>query len=213
MICISTPARFRNCRIGLGPFGGTGILACVVFALLSQSLFAATLPRKSSEFTIQMPDGKQLLLSSYKGKPVVLAFILTTCSHCQAFTRLLTKAQTDYGPRGLQVVESAIEENAKAAVPGFIRAFQPPFPVGYNAQVAAADFLEHPRQRIMSMPAVMFIDRQGTIVAQYTSSDEFMQEGVWEKNLRAKIEELLSGGASTAKKTPAKKAATPAKKQ
>jgi thiol-disulfide isomerase/thioredoxin len=174
---------------------------------------AVTLPRKSPEFAIQMPDGKQLLLSSYRGKPVVLAFILTTCPHCQAYTRLLMKAQTDYGPRGLQIVESAIEEKAKPAVPGFIRAFQPPFPVGYNEYITAVDFLQHPRMEVLHMPVAVFIDRQGMILAQYTAADPFMQENIAEKSLRAKIEELLASGAAPAAKTPAKKTAAAAKKK
>jgi len=185
----------------------------VVFSLAAQSIQAATLPRKSPEFAIQMPDGKQLLLSSYKGKPVCLAFILTTCSHCQAFTRLLIKAQNEFGPRGLQAVESAIEEKAAPAVPGFVRAFQPPFPVGYNDHITTVDFLQHPRMEILHMPAIVFIDRQGVIVAQYQASDAFMGDAVVEKNLRDKIEELLSSNAPSAKKAPAKKAAAPPKKQ
>jgi protein-disulfide isomerase len=43
----------------------------------------APLPRKSPEFTIVEPSGKQTLLSSYKGKVVVLEFISTSCPHCQ----------------------------------------------------------------------------------------------------------------------------------
>jgi peroxiredoxin len=193
-----------------------GILAVVLFSLAVQTLPASTLPRKAPDFAIQMTDGKQLQLSSYKGKPLVLAFILTTCSHCQNFTRLLIRAHKDYASRGLQIVESAIEDKAAPAVPGFIHAFQPPFPVGYNEYVKAVDFLQHPAMQILPMPVVVFLDRQGTIVAQYTAKDDFMQDGVVEKNVRAKIEELVGRGATPAKapaKGGVKKAAVPAKKQ
>jgi hypothetical protein len=47
-------------------------------ALLAGSAFAAQIPRKSPEFAIQLPDGKQLLVSSYHGKVLCLVFILTT---------------------------------------------------------------------------------------------------------------------------------------
>ncbi|HEY6390791.1 MAG TPA: hypothetical protein VIX89_05915 [Bryobacteraceae bacterium] len=47
-------------------------------ALLAGSAFAAQIPRKSPEFPIQLPDGKQLLVSSYHGKVLCLIFILTT---------------------------------------------------------------------------------------------------------------------------------------
>src|ERR1043166_8287059 len=95
------------------------ITALALAAVLCTS--AATIPRKAPNFTVKMNNGKPLQLSEYKGKVVVLAFILTTCSHCQAATRILNKLQAEMGPRGLQVIESAIDENAQALVPGFVR--------------------------------------------------------------------------------------------
>jgi hypothetical protein len=47
------------------------------FALLATA-FAADVPRKASEFTVQIPGGKPALVSSYRGKVLCLAFILTT---------------------------------------------------------------------------------------------------------------------------------------
>jgi len=46
--------------------------------LLGLSAFAAQVPRKSPEFVVMPPDGKQVLLSSYHGKVVCFLFILTT---------------------------------------------------------------------------------------------------------------------------------------
>jgi hypothetical protein len=40
--------------------------------------FAQTIPRKSAEFVVKLPDGKDLLLSSLRGKVVCLTFIVTT---------------------------------------------------------------------------------------------------------------------------------------
>ena len=48
-------------------------LAATAFVALTVSAFATPpVPRKSPEFTITDPAGKQILLSSYKGKIVVL---------------------------------------------------------------------------------------------------------------------------------------------
>jgi hypothetical protein len=47
-------------------------------ALLSGPVFAAEIPRKSPEFGIKLPDGRQALVSNYKGKVLCLVFILTT---------------------------------------------------------------------------------------------------------------------------------------
>jgi len=50
----------------------------LTLALLAGSAFAADIPRQAPEFAVQMPDGKQVLVSSYAGKVLCLAFILTT---------------------------------------------------------------------------------------------------------------------------------------
>jgi len=166
--------------------------------LAAAALFAeaATFPRKAGEFTIALNGGKKIALSDYKGKAVVLGFILTTCSHCQATTGILSRLQTEYGPRGLQVLESAIDQGAEAFVPRFIQTYQPAFPVGFNDYPAAQALMQFPPMQIMHMPGLVFIDRSGNIVAQYTGSDPEMTEGIQEKNLRAQIEKILapSGG-------------------
>jgi hypothetical protein len=40
--------------------------------------FAADVPRQAPDFAVHLPDGKQALVSSYKGKVLCLAFILTS---------------------------------------------------------------------------------------------------------------------------------------
>src|SRR5947209_4588459 len=105
-----------------------GILAL----FLSSVLAAATIPRSTPEFAINTTDGRQILLTQYRGKTVILAFILTTCSHCQQTIGILSKLQPEYAARGVQVLACAIEDSAKQNVPGFIGQFHPTFPVGYS---------------------------------------------------------------------------------
>jgi peroxiredoxin len=152
---------------------------------------AATLPRQAPEFRINLPGGKTALLSQYKGKTIALIFILTYCPHCQKIVSFLTQDQQEYGPRGFQVLASAIEDGAAAAVPGFLKKFNPPFPVGSNARPPVLEFLQHPMAARLIMPRLVFIDRQGMIRAQYGGDDPFLDEAQAEKNLRSKIEELL----------------------
>jgi cytochrome oxidase Cu insertion factor (SCO1/SenC/PrrC family) len=164
---------------------------CLLTVAAALAVPGAQLPRQAPELTINLNGGKKLLLSEYKGKAVVVAFILTTCSHCQYTTGLLSKAQEEFGPRGLQVLESAIDQGAEAFVPRFIQTYKPNFPVGFNEFTTAQDFTQHSPMLIMHMPSLVFIDRQGRIVAQTEGDDPSMGEGLQEKNLRAKIEQLL----------------------
>ncbi len=112
----------------------------------------------------------------------------------------LAQDQNEYGPRGFQVLASAIEEGAAAAVPGFLKQFNPPFPVGSNPRLPVLDFLQHPMAERLIMPRLVFIDRDGVIRAQYAGDAPFLDEAQADKNLRGKIEELLKEGGRTPKK-------------
>jgi peroxiredoxin len=165
--------------------------------------FAGTVPRQAPEFTIRLADGKQVMLSQFKGKVVAVAFILTYCPHCQKTVGFLAKEQNDFGPRGFQVLASAIEDGAAKALPDFLKRFNPPFPVGYNARPAVLEFLQHPVAARLFMPQLVYVDRTGIIRAQYTADDSFMEESHQEENMRNKMQELLNEGAPAPAKKPA----------
>jgi len=125
---------------------------------------------------------------------VVLAFILTTCPHCQFTSQVLTKLQQEYGSHGFQVIASAIEDMAKMNVPDFIRRFQPAYPVGFNQREPAEDYLQHPVMYRLLMPQVVVIDRKGTIRAQFAGDDKFFENAAQEQNFRTLLEPLLKEG-------------------
>jgi len=160
---------------------------------LAALLHAVDLPRKAPDFTIQMNGGKPLQLSRYKGKSIVVLFILTTCPHCQKAVSCLSKDAAEFAPQGLQVVAAAVEEGAAAHLPDFIRVFKPAFPVGYTADYDGVfRFMQHSPKAVPHMPLVAFIDRDGIIRAQYEGTDAFLQDSVIEANLRKGIAGLLA---------------------
>ena len=164
------------------------LAAGLLLSTLALSLAAADLPRKASDFTIHQVDGKTLTLSQYRGHPVVLAFILTSCSHCHATVKVLAKLQTEYAPRGLQIVASAIEQDAQSHVNLFVRNFSPGFPVGYNTG-AEADILIHPTGKLAMMPLMGFFDKQGVMRSQHEGEEPFFSD--LEQNLRKEIDGLF----------------------
>jgi hypothetical protein len=170
---------------------------------VSAALMAANLPREAPDLTIHMPGGGQASLSQYRGKVVAMCFILTTCPHCQKTTGFLVEAQKEYGPRGFQVVESAIETGADKNVAGFVQAFHTNFPVGFIDPYTAIGFMQHPPAVGPHMPMLAFLDRKGVIRAQYEGDDAKFFGDDQEKNIRAQIEGLLnaSGAKSASKKT------------
>lgn len=172
--------------------------AALLFCSTLFSLGAQELPRPSGEWAIQTPDGKQILLSTYRGKVVVLAFILTTCPHCQKTIGILSKLQPEYSPKGVQFLATAAQDGAKAAVPPFVQMFKVPFPVGYNDDARTLmEFWQYTNVRLPLMPVVLLIDHQGKVRFQHEGHDEKFFGDQQEQNFRTEIGELL--------KTPAKK--------
>ena len=167
---------------------------------------AAEVPRQSPEFAIKLTDGKQILVGQYKGQVCLVAFILTYCPHCQKTVKALSTMQKEFGPQGLQVLASAIEDMAAMNVPDFIKNFQPPFQVGFNERNAVLEYLQHPAMFRLLMPQLVVIDRQGIIRAQYSGDDKFFGDDL-EKNMRAQIESLIKE-----EPAPPKKPATARKK-
>jgi len=163
---------------------------------------AAELPRPSPDFVVSLVGGQQIHVSQYKGKVCALAFILTTCPHCQKTVGFLSAMQNEYGPRGFQVLASAIESMAAMNVPDFVKRFQPPFPVGFNNQEVVQEYLQHSVILRLLMPQVVFIDRQGTIRAQYAGDDKFFADDQ-QKHLRDQIEALLKDAPAAHKKRAA----------
>jgi thiol-disulfide isomerase/thioredoxin len=184
------------------------IAALSLLAMAIAPARAAVLPRPSPDFAINLGQGKQVHISQYKGKTVVVAFILTYCSHCQKVIGVLSKVQNEYSPRGLQVLASATEDMAAAALPGFLRQFDPPFPVGINTTDEFVAYMQHPTMLQLYMPGLVFIDGEGLIQAQYEGRDAFLEETSVEKNIRAKVEEMLTPPPATPNKTRTKKGAS-----
>jgi peroxiredoxin len=180
--------------------------AAALLFLLPPSAPAADAPRKAPDFVINLPSGKTLPLSQYKGHPMVMAFILTTCSHCQFTVGVLGKMQNEYGPRGLQVLASVIETGGDKNLPLFLKSFAPPFPVGYSDGDLALSFMQHPANKRPTVPMLAFIDRQGYIRAQYEGGDTAFEEHL-EASIRKEIESIMKPAAPAAKNStaPAKK--------
>ncbi len=179
-----------------------------VSALLASTLAlqaAAPVPRPSKEFTIVLPSGKQTLLSSYRGKVVMLAFMFTTCPHCQALSKVITKLQGELGPRGFQAVGAVFNDevntpnNASNAqvTASFVSQFQVGFPVGYAPRNSVLSYLGVSDVESWVVPQIAIIDRKGVIRAQ--SESRGSAELQTEIFLRKYLGELLDeGGAKSA---------------
>lgn len=176
----------------------------VLAAMAAFSLFAADVPRPAPDFKFQLPGGKTASLSDYKGKVVVVEFLLTTCPHCQKASQGINRVYRELKAQGLQPVGVAVNDMANMLVEDYVRQFNLDFPVGWSTREPVVNFLQHPVMMMMSFPNLVIIDRNGQIRHQYPGGDKFFENE--EKNLRDAVLPLLkqSSGAGATKKAAKK---------
>ena len=164
--------------------------AAIALSLMTLALLSAagqSTIHKSPELAFKLPGEGDKLLSQYRGKVVALEFILTTCPHCQAASKIMNKMQELYASKGFQSLDVAVDQNADLLVENFSKEHQVEFPVGWtpiNQMMAYMGFADRP-----VVPQLTLIDRSGNIHYQTprTGDAESMKEEVISK----RIEELL----------------------
>ena len=195
----------------------------ILSAVSTVSLLAGdvVVPRKAPELAFTIPGEGEKLLSQYRGKVVALEFIMTTCPHCQAASHDMTKYQEEFGKRGLQVIDLAINAldgtggptEANEMVTRFKNNFQVGFPVGYLPRVQMMTFMGFTPADRMVVPQLVLIDRKGIIHYQTPAISGPQWESVMkEPYLREHLEELLALGNSTASRAKSKMVASAAQK-
>ena len=148
--------------------------------------------RKAPELTFTIPGQGQKTLSQYQGKVVALEFIFTTCPHCQAASHVMSKLQNEYGSRGLQVIDIAVNPNADLLVENFAKDYHTTFPVGWTTSDKMTTFMGFQPGRYV-VPQLVLIDRKGNIHYQTPATEDSKWDALMkEENIRAHIEQLLS---------------------
>jgi thiol-disulfide isomerase/thioredoxin len=185
-------------------------LACAAFLLFAGIGLNAATPkaeapkteappvlRKSPEFVIKFVDGKQMLLSSLKGKVVALLMVHTTCPHCQHTSQVFTQLYNEYGARGFQPIDAAFNTMANMYVNDFVKNYSIGYPVGYSTPEEVMAYLGYNVMERYTVPQIVWIDRKGNIRSQTPSAGDDAQlytEGYW----RNMIETLLKESATAA---------------
>lgn len=173
-------------------------------ALGSLDLCAALTPGKpAKELVIALNSGEQLLLSKYKGKVVVLEFLLTNCPHCQRCSSTMQKLYTEMGgafqPLGTAINPQDMSQ-ARAVIPQYIYSLGLKFPVGWTKAEMAYQWLEADTSKgSVYFPQVVILDKRGFIHKYHPGTDQSFFDNE-ETNLRNTITALLKDGSTGAGK-------------
>jgi cytochrome c biogenesis protein CcmG/thiol:disulfide interchange protein DsbE len=123
-------------------------------------------------FTLKDMNEKEVTLSSYKGKVILLDFWATWCGPCKVEIPGFVEMQNTYGPKGLQVIGISIDDRAEQLKP-FAAEFKMNYPV---LQGLGRDDVTDALGPILGLPTTLIISREGKICAAHagmTSRETF----------------------------------------
>ena len=181
------------------------LMLVLVSALVAANLTAtpSSVPRKSPQFLVSEPFGNTVLLSSLRGKVVVMEFFFLQSNHCTRVAKMLSELNQEMGARGFQALGVVFDppnvpDSHGELIRPTVNLLHLTYPVGYSRKADVDSFLDRKPREVLNIPQIVIIDRDGMIraVSGGTAGDARLED---ETSLRALVEELLNQGTATAR--------------
>jgi thiol-disulfide isomerase/thioredoxin len=131
------------------------IFLLLLLAALPSLSFGQT-GQKAPTLVLRDLRGRDLRLSDYRGKVVLLNFWATWCPPCRAEIPDLVRMQREYKERGLQVIGVTYPPQTVREVRQFIRKLRVNYPVALGTKETKALF-----DQSETLPVTVVIDREG----------------------------------------------------
>src|SRR5512136_1174727 len=112
----------------------------------------------AADFTLTDLDGRNVRLSDYKGKTIVLYFMATWCPECRGSIPQLKEIYSSYNGKGLVFLSIDVMES-KEKVAAFSRKYNIPYPI-----LLDEDGKVYRSYGVGGVPLKALIDRNGRII-------------------------------------------------
>lgn len=124
------------------------------------------------DFTLQDLDGKDVSLSQYKGKAVLINFWATWCDPCRIEIPWLIEMQQKYGDKGFTVLGVAMDEEGKSEVAPFVAKERfdvngQKLPMSYPV-LLGNDAMADKFGGLLGYPTSILISRDGKLIKRIT---------------------------------------------
>jgi peroxiredoxin len=133
------------------------------------------------DFQLFSLDGRQVKLSDYRGKAVLLNFWASWCGPCKVEMPWFGELQDRYRTQGLEVIGVAADSEDKAKIKSFVEKMH----VNYTILVGT-DEVSDAYGGIQGLPTSFYINRDGRIVRQVAGL-------ISEEDMETNIKEALKG--------------------
>lgn len=124
-------------------------------------------PRSAPAMTVATIDARTVEVGKPGGHALLLDFWATWCAPCIKAMPKLEQLQGEYADRGLTVLGISIDEDPKA-----VEKFLQKKRLGYAVAIDSADSPAWHAFAVAAIPAMVLIDREGQIVAEWQGKIE-----------------------------------------
>ena len=127
------------------------------------------------DFSLEDLNGKNVSLSSFRGKPVLLNFWASWCPYCRKERAHLETLYKEYSGKNLIIVSISIDRSLQT-LKAFMEKNPAPFVILYDGQSSVASTFH-----VAGLPTSFLIDRDGIIKRKFTGFREW--DSVSSKNI------------------------------
>ena len=160
--------RTRWILAGIGALGLALVTLTVPWTSRGKDIAGAACPADAKtanlDFTMKDVNGKDVRLSDYKGKVILLDFWATWCGPCKFEIPAFVALQEKYGSRGLQVIGVSVDDTIEKLQP-YVREYQINYPV---LQGLGHDDVQEAFGPIFGIPVNVVISRDGKICVKHS---------------------------------------------
>lgn len=148
VVAVMVYAGVRNSRPKVSPMIGS-----------TQPLtFGEVRGKEAPDFALQDLQGKQVKLSDFRGKAVLLNFWATWCGPCKIEMPWFVELQKQYGPQGFEIVGVALDDSGKDEIQKFAKE------MGVNYTILQGQDAVGDAYGAIGLPTTFYIDRSGKII-------------------------------------------------
>ena len=110
------------------------------------------------DFELPSLEGKNVKLSDFRGKAVLLNFWATYCGPCKIEMPWFVELQKQYGPQGFQIVGVAMDDASTEDIAKFAKEMAVNYPILLGKESVGQSY-----GGVGVLPTTFFVDRDGKI--------------------------------------------------